>query len=177
MTKANWGFRIVLFLGLLYIASGSHAQWELDNLSKIAINMDGPPVIYGGENFANEFAAKVAVAEQQRDTLYRWAVFLNPWQAIGLLTATCGGCGGFLREVLVSVQYPEQKRLNWMYLGILIGPAILLGVLGIGEILFDSKELKIWSVVTLTFLGGCFAEESFDFLQQSYAQMRKKILK
>lgn len=179
MKQINWVIRIILFIVILYIGSGAYTQWNLYHLSQAPIppDMADSPINFGGEDFDDPISAALAFAENERDRLYRWAVFLKPWQAIGLLASACGGCGGFLREAIVSVQHPEQTRLNWMYLGLIMGPAILLGVISIGGILFEGEQLRIGSVVALTFLGGCFSEESFDFLQSIYGQMRKTLLK
>jgi|GEM_PF-5080454 len=179
MKRVDWFFRIALFICLLYLGSGAYIQWELVKLSQTPIpeHLADSPVEFDGEIFADPISKELAVAEKERDELYRWAVLLQPWQAIGLMAIACGGGGGFLREVVVAVQHPGKTRLNWMYLGLLMGPAILLGILGIGEVLFEGETLRTWSVVAFTFFGGCFSEESFDFLQNVYAEMRERVLK
>jgi hypothetical protein len=137
----------------------------------------GEPLEFQGRYYADPVTLDTALAVARRKELYPWIEKLDHyWQVVGLIAIACGGCGGFLREAFFSITRPNSQSSNWTLLGILMGPAVLLSVSGVREILIESGSYRIWSIAALTFLSGCFSEESFSFLQKIYKQISKKVL-
>lgn len=176
----KWCIRTAVLIMLIYIGSGAYFQWEFNNLWSKApteniTSTEFERTEFEGLVYTEKITLTLAIRESERDRKYPWAGFLSTWQAIGLVTIACGAGGGFFREAYTFISGGKQH--NWMYLGLVMGPSLLIGVFGLHELLFQEGQLRANAVVALSFLGGCFSEESYDFLHSAYVDVSKKVLK
>lgn len=162
----------------IYIGSGAYSQWNLLKLWEIPISdVNNKPVTVDGILYENIKAADIATLTFYIKAVYPWALLLQyHWQAIGILSVTCGASGGFLREVFYYIKNPSEKITNWILLGSLMGPAVILSISGIREILIEKGDYRTWPVVALSFLSGCFSEEAFQYLKRIYQRVIEEIL-
>jgi hypothetical protein len=174
----EWLIKGCLFALLLYIGSGAYEELEIIGLYNAPIPEGSfERVLFEGAYYEDPVSLELAIKLSRRNDIYPWVRHLSYWQALGVISFACGASGGFFREVFFSVTQPGHKNQNWMLLGLLMGPAILISVSGLREVLIESGTYRVWSIATLTFLSGCFSEESFNFIQQIHAQISNKVLK
>lgn len=176
MSRRLLFIKLIVFTLCIYFGSGAYTQWDLLKLWDMPVTVN-TPVTVNGILYENSKAADIAIATSDIKALYPWAEVLQyHWQAIGVLAATCGASGGFLREVFYYNKNSQDKVPNWMLLGSLMGPAIVLCVSGFREILIEGGDYKTWSIAALSFLSGCFSEEAFQYLKGIYERVGKEIL-
>lgn len=178
MGRFEWVIKIGFFILLLYIGSGAYEELEIIDL----YNTPTPEgtfdrQLFEGAYYEDPVSLRLAIQLAHRNEVYPWASILNYWQALGVISLVCGACGGFFREVFFSVTQPGYKNQNWMILGLLMGPAILISISGLREVLIESGTYRIWSIATLTFLSGCFSEESFKLIQKIYTQISDRAMR
>lgn len=176
MSRRLLSIKLVVFALCIYFGSGAYTQWDLLKLWDMPVT-DNTPITVNGILYKNSKAADIAIASSAINALYPWAEVLQYyWQAIGVLAATCGASGGFLREVFYDIQNSHRTVHNWMLLGSLMGPSIVLCVSGFREMLIEGGDYRTWSIAALSFLSGCFSEEAFQYLKGIYERVGKEIL-
>jgi hypothetical protein len=170
--------KLVVLALCVYIGSGAYSQWNLLKLWDIPItDANNDQIILDGILYENLKAADISILTSYIETVYPWAILLRYyWQAIGILSVTCGASGGFLREIFFYIKNPSDKIPNWMLLGSLMGPAVILSISGVREILIERGDYKTWPIVALSFLSGCFSEEAFQYLKTVYERISKEVL-
>ena len=170
---------LILFLFALlaaYTAVSSHEELELQAEFRRPIEKPNQTTVYRNITFYSKRDVEVYRLDRRRSQFYPWTAHLSHWQAALRLAISTGFIGGFFREIYTfSIVRPATAVPHYAWIGICVAILVCALALLLPNLLFEGNpSVKPSALAAVCGLSGCFSDDAWQFVRDSFAKSLKK---